>query len=508
MEDDLELDLRLLPVSGPPDRNKDSVILEEHVDPEFVRRIPCDFARDHLLLGLVSDGDALRVAVGRDDPAQETFLLHNVGVRMGRPVEAVLTDPEVVARLIDAAYGAVKETDEITPAPGDEEADNEGIDDLIRRADRDLLSSEGKSPVVKLVDSLLLEALGRRSSDVHVQPVEDRVFIRYRVDGMLVSMRELPRKLLAALISRIKVMGRMDIAESRVPQDGRATVLIGDRAIDLRISTLPTSHGERAVLRLLDSTQELVEFQDLGMPKEVAERYLSHAQRSNGMVLLTGPTGSGKTTTLYATLRRVGTPQMNLMTIEDPIEYELSTGGIAISQAQVNTKKGVTFATGLRHLLRQDPDMVMVGEIRDVETARIAIQSSLTGHMVFSTLHTNDAPSAVTRLVDLGIESYLVAASISAVCAQRLVRLIHQGCHGRGCVACYETGFLGRTGLFELFEVTGDVRESITNGATLTTLREIATQQGMRSLRDEGLRLVSEGKTTKDEVERVVQEVV
>ncbi len=340
---------------------------------------------------------------------------------------------------------------------------------------------------------------------MHVQPLDDRTLVRYRLDGVLHTARELPRTSTASVVSRIKVMGRMDIAERRIPQDGRATVTIGTRPVDLRISTLPTSYGERAVLRLLDNSQQLCDFDQIGMPPEVATPFLERAQRTNGIILVTGPTGSGKTTTLYSTLRRIGSAQINIMTIEDPIEYELSTTGLAVSQSQINPRKGVTFANGLRHILRQDPDVVMVGEIRDAETARMAIQASLTGHLVFSTLHTNDAASAVTRLVDLGIEAYLVSASLSAVLAQRLVRLIHDQCQGQGCEDCLDTGFRGRTGLFELMVIDEPTRELISRGAALADLRTAAQASGLRTLREEGQRLVAAGRTTRTEAHRVVE---
>ena len=402
------------------------------------------------------------------------------------------------------------------------------IERLLAEADRDLLSTEGKGPVVRLVDALLFEALALGASDVHIQPVADRTLVRYRLDGVLRTMRELPPKLAPAVVSRIKVMGRMDIAERRLPQDGRATVTVGapgrggraeaggggsgdradgGRAVDLRVSTLPTSHGERAVLRLLDQRRQLCEFDRLGMPASVAEPFMRCARRSSGIVLVTGPTGSGKTTTLYSTLRQVGSPGVNVMTIEDPIEYELSTVGVAISQAQVNPRKGVTFATGLRHILRQDPDIVMVGEIRDGETARIAIQSSLTGHLVFSTLHTNDAASALVRLVDLGVEPYLVGASLLAVLAQRLVRTVHGPCGGGGCAECAGTGYRGRTGIFELLVVSEGIRALVVRNAPLADIRAAARANGMRTLQEVGERLVREGVTTRLEVERVAHDV-
>ncbi|MCK4873928.1 MAG: Flp pilus assembly complex ATPase component TadA, partial [Phycisphaerales bacterium] len=356
---------------------------------EFLDAIPRDFARQHLI---VSVGRRRGVEhVLRAESTGEAALF-NVGVRLGVGLKTWMADGEAIARAIDAAYAArVAAGCDARELESDDTSEaDESIEQLMGRADRDLLSTQGKGRVVKLVDALLFEALGLNASDVHVQPLADRTLVRYRVDGVLHTARELPSKLTAAVVSRIKVMGRMDIAERRVPQDGRATVTVGSgsaaKAVDLRISTLPTSYGERAVIRLLDtgSGRWLDDFRSLGMPAETERAYLACASCSNGIVLVTGPTGSGKTTTLYTTLRWLanrGTQggmggELNITTIEDPIEYELATAGIAISQAQVNTKKGVTFASGLRHILRQDPDIVMVGEIRDTETARIAIQAS------------------------------------------------------------------------------------------------------------------------------------
>ncbi len=423
---------------------------------------------------------------------------------MGRPIIAeVCEDEEALARDIDAAYAQSRKTDDDRiPTDLDE---SENVEELLGELDRDLLTQSGKGPIVRLVDTLLFRALSIGASDIHIQPTTERVLIRYRTDGVLHDVHNLPRRMATEVVSRIKVMGRMDVADRRIAQDGRATVTIGERAVDLRLSILPTTYGERAVIRLLDNSRHLCDFDRLGMPPEIADRFLEQASRAHGIILVTGPTGSGKTTTLYATLRRCATPQQNVMTIEDPVEYELSSAGVAISQAQVNSKKGVTFATGLRHILRQDPDVIMIGEIRDAETARIAIQSSLTGHLVLSTLHTNDAPSAVTRLIDLGVEPYLVSASLSAVLAQRLVRLLHTSCDGRGCSECLDSGFRGRTGLFELLVLEEPIRELITEGASLSRIRAAARRCGLRSLREEGDRLVAAGATTSTEVQRVTQ---
>ena len=500
---------------------------------EFLNLIPRDFARQHLILSQGKMDGTEILAIADDSSPAAVF---NTGVRLGVPIATRFADPESLARAIDQAYENHQGNSRMAPVDdASVSVHSADIDRLLAEADRDLLSTDGKGPVVKLVDAILFDALGKRASDVHIQPTSDRTLVRYRLDGVLHNKRELPVKLSQSVISRIKVMGRMDIAEKRMPQDGRATVTIGERSIDLRISTLPTSYGERAVLRLLDNSASggnLCDFESLGMPPELAHHYLQRATKVNGIILVTGPTGSGKTTTLYATLRRIGTSGggLNVMTIEDPIEYELSSigsslgsgsggesggesgggggsGQIAISQSQVNPRKGVTFATGLRHILRQDPDVIMVGEIRDAETARIAIQSSLTGHLVFSTLHTNDAPSTVTRLIDLGVEPYLVSASLSAVLAQRLVRLIHQECAGVGCETCLGSRFRGRTGLFELMCLDSVMQELISNGASLGELRSAAKTRGMKTLRQSGEELVKQGRTTIAEVDRVVEVV-
>ena len=499
----------------------------------FLRSVPRDFARQHLIVSEGHHEGVERLAIAeRTDPAA----VFNVGVRLGAQIQTAIRDDQSIAERIDAAYASVPaghDTETMDAAspddPADDPADISDIERLLHLADRDLLSTEGKGPVVRLVDAFMFEALGRGASDIHVQPLADRTLIRYRLDGVLQTVREVSPKLTAPIVSRIKVMGRMDIAERRIPQDGRATVAIGSgRAIDLRISTLPTSYGERAVVRLLDVGHGpgLDDFRALGMPGTVEPRFLHCAGRASGIVLVTGPTGSGKTTTLYTTLRWLASRSvgrdpddpavappvatrhtdsgLNIMTIEDPIEYELATAGIAISQSQVNTKKGVTFAGGLRHILRQDPDVIMVGEIRDAETARIAIQASLTGHLVFSTLHTNDAPSAVTRLLDLGVEPYLVASSVSAVLAQRLLRLTHQECDGSGCDACLHAGYRGRTAIFELVTIDDGLRELISSGQSAATIRQYARAQGVRSLEQEAASLVAAGLTTGAELERVV----
>jgi len=495
-------------------------IKPEQVSRDFLERIPRDFAREYLLVsqGVISgtdDGTACSTERLITSPEVDPIILHNMGVRLGRAIlTEVCDDDELIARVIDDAYtqharesgGRSASANDDGHASGMDSGElfDDSVDRLLEQADREILSTGGKGPIVRLIDQLLFESLGERASDLHIQPLANRTIVRYRIDGALHDRHELSPRMTAAVVSRIKVMGRMDIAERRIPQDGRSSVTIAGRPVDLRISTIPTSYGERVVIRLLDHSQQLCNFDQLGMPDDVAQSFADRAIRSNGIILVTGPTGSGKTTTLYSTLRRIATPEKNVMTIEDPIEYELSGFGAAISQAQVNAKKGITFITGLRHILRQDPDVIMIGEIRDLETARMAIQSSLTGHLVFSTLHTNDAPSAVTRLIDLGVEPYLVGASLSVVLAQRLVRRIHQVCAGHGCDACHGTGLFGRCGLYELMQINEELREAISHQVSLSVIRAMAGQNGMRSLREEGLHLVERGITTRIEVERVV----
>ncbi len=477
-------------------------------DAAFLALIPRDFAREHGLLAQGLRDGAVLLAVA---PATSAEAVWNVGVRLGRPVVTTASDPEALQRAIDRAYergGSAAPTAAedggiraIAAAVGDED-----LDRLLADADRDLLATEGKAPLVRLMDRLLFTAVQRGASDLHLQPTADGAVIRHRIDGVLDQGRPLPATVFRPLVSRIKVLGRMDVAERLVPQDGRTSVRIGDRSIDVRISTIPTAYGERVVLRLLDSDRQLIDLAELGMPATIAEGFQAAARRTSGIVLVTGPTGSGKTTTLYATLSRLDAAERNIMTIEDPIEYELSSIGIPISQSQVNLKKGVNFANGLRHILRQDPDIIMVGEIRDAETARIAIQASLTGHLVFTTLHTNDAVSAVSRLIDLGIEPYLVSASISAVLAQRLVRTCCADCGGAGgaCARCGGSGYKGRTGVFELLIVGEDIRQLVSTGAPLGALRAAAQAAGMRTFADEGQALIAAGRTTRAELERVL----
>lgn len=395
----------------------------------------------------------------------------------------------------------------------------------------DLLDSEGRAPIIQLVNHLLLDAVKSGASDVHIQPYEDRLMVRQRIDGVLFDTFEIPKAVQEEVLSRVKVLGKMNIAEKRLPQDGRATVQLGDRVVDLRIASLPTSHNERIVIRLLDKSARLYSLSELGMPTHDFRRFRKLISRDHGLILVTGPTGSGKSTTLYGALQEIDSEELNVLTLEDPIEYQLD----GISQTQIHEKKGMTFASGMRSVLRQDPDIIMVGEIRDGETAVMAIQASLTGHLVFSTLHTNDAASAVTRLLDLGIEPYLVSSSLVAALAQRLVRRLCDSCkqprrggeplpnvppsllqsHGLrgsdlvgvyqavGCEACRGTGYRGRVGLFELLVINDACRDLVQTRASAATIRQAGLDSGMHLLSMDGLLKVHQGITTLDEVLRV-----
>ena len=389
----------------------------------------------------------------------------------------------------------------------------------------DLLESQDGAPVIRLINALFTQALRDGASDIHIEPFETRSVVRLRIDGVLQDLLEPVRALHAAIVSRVKIMAQLDIAEKRLPQDGRITLRVAGKPIDVRVSTIPTGHGERVVLRLLDKQAGRLDLTRLGMDDATLAQMDSLIREPHGIVLVTGPTGSGKTTTLYAALSRLDATALNIMTVEDPIEYDLD----GISQTQINTRIEMSFARALRTILRQDPDVIMIGEIRDLDTAQIAVQASLTGHLVFATLHTNDAVSAVTRLVDMGVEPFLLASSLIGVGAQRLVRKLCVECRkpasaylghfpaiespaaatayaARGCPACNRSGYRGRTGIYELLTVDDELRRLIHDRESEQKLREYATARGMRSLRDDGMRWVAQGVTSLEEVVRVTRE--
>jgi len=392
----------------------------------------------------------------------------------------------------------------------------------------DLLDGSAQAPVIRMINALLLQALRERASDLHFEPYEARAVVRFRVDGMLRDIVEPPRALHGALVSRLKIMAGLDIAEKRLPQDGRIALKLGDRQVDVRVSTLPTGAGERVVLRLLDQEAARLDLATLGMSGDTLATIDALIRQPHGILLVTGPTGSGKTTTLYAGLSRLPRGTTNMMTVEDPIEYALD----GIAQTQVNARIELTFARALRSILRQDPDVIMVGEIRDLETAQIAVQASLTGHLVLATLHTNDAASAITRLADMGVEPYLLATSLLGVLAQRLVRTLCPQCRhaaapsegegqlleelglpahqpvwrAPGCAHCNQSGFSGRTGIYELLRIDETLRRLIHDGAGEMTLRDAAVRAGMQKLRRDGARLVADGSTSLAELTRVTRE--
>ncbi|QNN21544.1 type II secretion system ATPase GspE [Planctomycetales bacterium ZRK34] len=497
------------------------------IDPSFIERIPISHARRHGVLGLTREGNTLLVAITSLDSWQK---LDVIARTMGCMVRPLVTTPEQLTGAINRAYqsqeGAAESFIEHLRKDVDQIIDprKDGL-----AAGEDLLDTAGRAPVIKLINLVLFEAVKAQASDVHVQPYEDRVIVRMRIDGVLFDAFDLPKGRQDEVVSRVKVMGKMNIAEKRLPQDGRTTVQVGDRIIDLRISVIPTSFGERIVIRLLDKSARLYTLPELGMPPEVLNQFREFITVEHGLILVTGPTGSGKSTTLYAALQQINGKEKNILTLEDPIEYQLP----GISQTQVSTRKGMTFASGLRSVLRQDPDIIMVGEIRDHETAVMAIQSALTGHLVFSTLHTNDAASAVARLLDLGIEPYLVASSLVAVLAQRLTRRVCDKCahpieadiadlarigiapddavdasirNGVGCDVCRDTGYRGRLGLFELLTINNKVRRLVNARQTAAAIKSQAIESGMRTLRDDGVEKVLAGQTTIDEVLRVTMQ--
>jgi len=392
----------------------------------------------------------------------------------------------------------------------------------------DLLEDTSEAPVIKFVNLMFSKAVKNRASDIHIEPYQQELAIRFRVDGLLYPMFSPPKRLHPAITSRIKVMAGLNIAEKRVPQDGRIEIRVGDKNIDIRISTLPTVYGERIVLRLLDKSSRMFQLHELGMPEEHLLEMRKLITLSHGIILVTGPTGSGKTTSLYAALSEINTPEKNIITIEDPVEYQIP----GIGQVPVNRKVGLNFANGLRTIVRQDPDVILVGEIRDLETAEIAIQAALTGHLVFSTLHTNDAASAITRLIDMGIEPFLITSSVLAIVAQRLVRTICPYCKqstdltskllqeldvsreelkratictGQGCEKCLDTGYLGRSGIYEILKITENIKKTVLATSDANAIQKEAIREGMRTLRQEGAEKVMRGISTTEEVLRVTQ---
>ncbi|MFH1370136.1 MAG: type II secretion system ATPase GspE [Planctomycetota bacterium] len=497
----------------------------KQVPSEFIHSVPATYAQHHYLIGLRPDNDNGELTVVLSKPL-DIAPLDNVSKMTGLPVRSALATRAAITAAIDVAYE--QRTTVIEEVA--EELDSQNLDQLVDEVagSDDLLDVVNRPPVIRLVNDMLFRALQLRASDIHVHPYEAKIQIRYRIDGILYDTLSLNRNVLPLIVSRIKVMAGMDIAERRMPQDGRCSVRLGQREVDLRISTVPTSFGERCVLRILDKSSGILTLNQLGLWEEDLKKFDILLNRTHGIIFVTGPTGSGKSTTLYACLNRINSAEKNVMTIEDPIEYQLE----GISQMQVASKKGVTFVNALRHVLRQDPDVIMVGEVRDAETARMAIQSSLTGHLVFSTLHTNDSAGAISRLLDLEVEPYLVSSSLIAIMAQRLVRRVCPDCKktyepsphelrelglgdqsgseaeflvGAGCDKCFQTGYRGRTGIYELMLVNNEIQNLVYQKTSAGVIKKAALDAGLQTLRMDGARKVLAGITTIPEVLRVTQ---
>ncbi|HSN81830.1 MAG TPA: type II secretion system ATPase GspE [Polyangiales bacterium] len=551
---DRDIDLRdFLVASHTVEGNKVVRALADEVGIEFVEKIatdaipeelidavPINFARQNHVLPLTESHDGVRVAVANPlDP----FPVDDLRILLGKTIIPVGASEEAIDDAINRVYERKDETALADAKEGEE------VEEL-----RDLIDMTDEAPVIRWVNNLFYTAVKDRASDIHIEPTDEKVVVRYRIDGRLIPRKEANRGFLPSIVSRVKIEAGLNIAEKRLPQDGRITKKIAGKVIDVRVSTIPTAKGERVVMRLLDKEQVLLNLIDLGFARRELDQLHGLITRPNGILLVTGPTGSGKTTTLYACLNKINTPEKNILTAEDPVEYELR----GIGQMQVQPKIGLTFASGMRSFLRQDPDVIMVGEIRDHETAEIAIHASLTGHLVLSTLHTNDAPSAITRLVDMDVQPYQISSSVLAVLAQRLVRRLCEVCrtpytptsqdlrelgidaaraqeklaelqrvaattvlgnvrpstlpapassngeltlyHPGGCEECSNTGYRGRIGIFELMLIDEPVRREILNNSDAKTIQRVAQQQGMRPLREDGARQVIAGVTSVEEV--------
>jgi general secretion pathway protein E len=497
---------------------------ESEFDTALMTKVPLAFARQHKLVPIRAQDGVVLVAMSNPRDLQP---LDDVSLLLDASVEVVLSSEReitgVLNRLYDTAPQTAAEVIEDLEEPG------KVADEL--EVQQDILDHDSEAPIIRLVNSILSQAVRDRATDIHIEPFERTLQVRYRIDGVLHEVLTPPKRLQSSIISRLKIMADLNIAERRLPQDGRIAIRVRNRGIDIRVSVVPTAFGERLVLRLLDKSSTLLGLEEIGFSPALFDTYTHLIQRSHGIILVTGPTGSGKTTTLNATMQRINAPEMNIITVEDPIEYQIN----GVGQIQVNPKIDLTFANGLRSILRQDPDVIMVGEIRDRETVEIAIQASLTGHLVFSTLHTNDAASAITRLLDMGVEPFLISSSVLAMMAQRLVRVLCPACrepmqpdpetlselgiaadhyaqHGnqfyraRGCNACRDTGYKGRIGIYEMLIMDDAIRTLVMQRANANTIKTTAVQRGMQTLLQYGAEKVLQGHTTAAEVLRVTQE--
>ncbi|MFH1504333.1 MAG: GspE/PulE family protein [Candidatus Omnitrophota bacterium] len=474
------------------------------IDSEIINRVPEKVARKYKLIPLFQTEDSLTLAMA--DPKNILALDEVRRICSVDNIETVFSTEEMIFKAIDDYYSEGVENRDV-------------LSDIAAKAEAAKGEDVEGTAIIKMVNLIFLEGVKSRASDIHIEPAKDSVRLRYRVDGALYEANNFPKYVQSAIISRIKLLAFMDIAEARLPQDGRIALKIGDKELDVRASTFPTIYGENVVLRLLDKSSMLLGLKELGLSKKDSPRFEKSIRAPFGIIFVTGPTGSGKTTTLYAILASINSMAKNIITIEDPVEYEIPL----IRQTQVNLKSGLTFANGLKAILRQDPDIIMVGEVRDLETAEIAMRAAMTGHLVISTLHTNDAPSAISRLLDMGIEPFFISNVVAGVLAQRLVRIICPKCkekykppaevldslklfgikefyHGKGCLSCKDTGFSGRIGIFEFLEINKELKEMILNKASVEEIRKAAVKGGMRSLYEDGLEKVRQGITSLEEI--------
>ncbi len=496
------------------------------IDTELASSFSVSYLKQKKAIPVKNGDKGLLIAI--NDPFDyETidYITQTLGIGF---IETVLAPESEIGKAVNKAFEEGPHTaEQVLKDIDEEDEDSERIFAEIGET-TDLLEDTSEAPVIKFVNLMFSKAAKSRASDIHIEPYQQDLKIRFRIDGLLYNMFNPPKRLHPSITSRIKVMSGLNIAEKRMPQDGRIEIRVGDKDIDLRVSTLPTVYGERVVLRLLDKSSKMFELYELGIPEDHLADIKNLIILSHGIILVTGPTGSGKTTTLYAGLSEINTPEKNIITIEDPVEYQID----GIGQVHVNRKVGLTFATGLRTIVRQDPDVILVGEIRDMETAEIAIQAALTGHLVFSTLHTNDAASAVTRLIDMGIEPFLITSSVLAIIAQRLVRTVCPYCKkpsemtseymkelnvnekdvkkahiyiGEGCEKCLDTGYYGRTGIYEILKMTEQIKQTILSSSDANVIKQVAIKEGMKVLRQDGADKIMKGLSTTEEILRVTQ---
>lgn len=502
----------------------------QHLNPENLPKVPfvlngisSRFIRENKIIPIELKNNILKVVMVNPE---DTATIDALKVATSADVMVYTGDSKVLEEYISRFYG--QESQNINKII--EDIGERGFE-FLKEEEEDIghlkdLASE--APIIKLVNLFITRAVESRASDIHIEPFEDELKVRYRIDGVLHDIESTPKRLQAAIVSRIKIMAKLNIAERRLPQDGRIRLKVGESEIDMRISTIPVLYGESVVMRILHKEGIVIDLDQLGFPSEILNTFNHLIKKPNGIILVTGPTGSGKTTTLYGALDKINSPDKKIITVEDPVEYQLK----GVNQIQVKPQIGLNFTNTLRHIVRQDPDIILIGEIRDLETAEIAIQSALTGHLVFSTLHTNDAPSAITRLLDMGVENFLLSSTVRGILAQRLVRVICPPCkeldssivvdkeelkllgigsdislyRGKGCEKCAFTGYYGRTGIFELLLIDDDIRKLILKNADSNQIRELAKKHGMRTLLEDGAEKIKAGITTFSEVLRVTQE--